>query len=176
MGPYFNFDAGVNFAQDLDISATIPGFGSGSAEFEFDPGFRVGLAGGYNFNEWVGAELETGFIYNQFEDFDESWIGHVPILANVILRYENPSPVIPYIGVGAGGAISILEDIDTETDFVFAWQGLAGVRFAVSETFSVGIGYKFFATAESEFDMDVVEYELDETFNHAISVNFNFSF
>jgi opacity protein-like surface antigen len=117
-GWYINVAGGVN----------IP-----SVEYHADPGFRLGVSGGYNFTKYLGLELETGFLYNHIEvptdlineiideigeviDISEI-IGiedlniesisvdakQVPVLLNFMLRWENDSKWEPYAGFGMGG-------------------------------------------------------------------------
>jgi opacity protein-like surface antigen len=75
---------------------------------------------------------------------------------------------VPYIGGGVGGAATFF-DTDgfyrpvpggsvtlhgSDSDFVFAWQGLAGVRLDVNNTMSVGLGYRFLYADPSTFSFD----------------------
>src|SRR5687768_5376533 len=99
-GPYFSFGAGVNLAEETDAELDF-GYATAEGTLESDPGFRISVAPGYNFNQWLGVELESGFLLNTIDGSDD-WVGHVPFLANVILRFENETGFTPYIGVGAG--------------------------------------------------------------------------
>src|SRR6266511_3579310 len=60
---YLDADAGVSLADDVSVRRFVvptPG-----AKMKFDPGARLSVAGGYNFNEYVGAQIETGIIHNE---------------------------------------------------------------------------------------------------------------
>ena len=121
--------------------------------------------------DWLGAELETGFIYNSVKsvtgtpDTDLS-ISQVPLLLNVVLRYPNKTQVVPYIGAGGGGALSLLSasnfkigntSVDgTESDFVSAYQGFAGVQYNFNARMSVGVSYKYLVTGETEWKPDIL--------------------
>jgi len=181
-GVYFNFDAGVNLVQDLEATFTIPGLGSADADIEFDPGFRFGLGGGYRFTEMLGVGLETGFIFNELKsiagtDIEDVRLMHVPILANVVFRFENSSPVIPFVGAGAGGMFSIFDvDTDSDTDVVLAWQGVAGLQFKLSDTMAAGVTYKYLGISGPEFEAEGVFVEADTIHNHSILASLNWSF
>jgi opacity protein-like surface antigen len=176
-GAYFNFDAGVNLPQETEVTVRVPALGSARGDLEFDPGFRFGLEGGYRFSEMIGLGLETGFIYNELKSTDTRLM-HVPILANLVFRFENSSPVVPFIGVGAGGTVSMIEgEGDSDSDVVPAWQGLAGLQFKLSDAMSAGITYKYLGINSPEFEDDggaVVEF--DTIHNHSILASLNWSF
>lgn len=162
---YFDAQAGVSLADDLKLSrfvAATPG-----SKLKLDPGPRLSVAGGYHFNDYIGAQLETGFIANEVEDSDgDLVISHVPILADVVLRYDKPDcNWVPYAGAGAGGAVSIITldhvrgptggVVDgTGSTVVFAWQVFAGVRYKLNDKMSIGGGYKFFSADGATWDVE----------------------
>ena|SRR5687767_13562550 len=99
----------------------------------------------------------------------------------IVFRLENPSPLIPFIGAGAGGVVSSLDidDLgadDTDTDVVFAWQAQAGLHYRISDNMSAGITYKYLGIGNPEFDIEDASVELDEAHNHSILASFNWSF
>jgi opacity protein-like surface antigen len=168
-GPYLTLDAGVNIMQDAN---TVDSSGK-TGKAKFDTGWRVGLMGGYNINKYVGVELETGFIDNGLKDSDR-WIGTIPVLGNVVFRYENASGFVPYIGVGAGGAYSMVQGGggDDQSDFVFAYQAKAGVAYEITPCMAVDVGYKFFGTADEKFGGTKVK----DIYAHFIGLSFTFKF
>ena len=185
-GLYFGLDGGLNLTHDVDLDFSAGGF-SLPGDAEFHTGFRFDMLGGYNLNEFFGVELESGFIYNTFSsltiagnelDDGDSFLGRVPLLANAIFRYENETAFTPYAGIGAGGALTILEidEVETDTQFAFAWQAQLGVKYAFDERSSVGVGYKYFGTTSQEYEIEDVDLELEETHSHAFVVSVNFKF
>jgi len=177
---YLATDLGLNVASDVDTSVPATGGGSFSGTTEFDPGFRLGAAIGSRFGPWLAIELESGFLYNPISR-SQSWIGNLPLLGNIVLRYENESGWIPYIGGGAGGSlllVTIEEDgvEEDDSDLAIAWQGFAGIRYKVSERFAIGIGYKYLQTTETKFTIRNSEVDLEETQNHSFGVTFTWDF
>ena len=167
-GVYMKMDAGVNIMQDATGKS-----GAVSAKIQMDMGFRVGLIGGYDLAKWAAIELETGFLYNGVKDSGSTWFGAVPVLANLVFRYENDSKFVPYIGAGAGGAWTMVEGNSmNESTFVFAYQAKAGVAYEISPSMSVDVGYKFFSTAEQKY----TGFKVTDVYCHFIGLGFTYKF
>jgi OmpA-OmpF porin, OOP family len=163
---YFKVDAGANIMQDPEVE--------GEGKIKMDTGFRIGLMGGYNLNKWAAVELETGFIYNSVSADSSIWFGQVPVLANLVVRYENTSKFEPYIGGGAGGAYTMISSSDiTKSDFVFAYQFKAGCAYNISDTMAIDLGYKFFSTSTQDYE-DLGQVK--DNFNHFIGLGFTWKF
>lgn len=122
-GWYLNFAAGAN---------------APTVEYHADPGFRFSASGGYNFNKYLGLELETGFLYNHIginigdiiddivnipeleeiiddigdviDDIGDISIDakQIPVLVNFMLRYPIASKWESYAGIGMGGMYIML--------------------------------------------------------------------
>ncbi len=175
-GPYFRAGLGPSFYQ----TGTLRGY-SGASPFvsgaqnqpvSYDTGFSANAALGYAFNRYFGIDFGSGYMWTRINNIPNytvngSTIGQVPLLANATLSLPIPhTNIIPYLGGGAGGAISILDAhgfqaqttpantifVDgEESDTVFACQAFAGVRFMLTPTFSLGAGYQYFATGNPTF-------------------------
>jgi OmpA-OmpF porin, OOP family len=163
---YFKIDAGVSLMSDVEVEGSYD-------KVKMDPGFRIGLIGGYDLCKWAALELETGFLYNSVKDESSVWFGTIPVLANAVFRYENTSKFVPYVGAGAGGAYTLIEgDEFSESDFVFAWQVKAGCAYNISDTMAIDVGYKFFMTG----DLDVGGDKVKEPMSHFIGLGFTWKF
>ena len=158
-GFYLNLDAGPSFMQDFH--STRFGF---PGSFSARPGARFSVEPGYNFiadrQLTLGAEFETGFIYNYLNSVRQTGSPttrgdyyQTPILANLVLKLNPDGFVVPYIGVGGGGDYSSVR-IHTPGFFGFdnwndevdpAAQGMIGVRFRLNPMSELGVGYKFLA-------------------------------
>jgi opacity protein-like surface antigen len=200
-GPYAKIDIGGVVQQDLKIK-TLDGFSAPDSKFTFDPGVRFGLAGGYNFNESLAAELEIGMTFNEVdeirllgtvlpriepepiffgpEDEGRRALGfyQVPIMANVIYTLPLSSRFRPFVGAGAGGIASIFSgEFDHDSDFTFGYQGQAGFIFVLNEHMDVGVTYKFMSTPfEQRYFFDFGEIKTDPTYSHSIVAAFTFNF
>ncbi len=177
-GLYFNADAGANWAQDADVS--------GGGTLKTDIGFRFSAGVGYNLNKNWGVEFDTGYVWNKIKDAGDSTFSHVPFMVDVVYRYPIGAKFETYIGGGAGGVYSVLNIDgtvgsvrinDDDGDVVFGWQAIAGVRYLLSETMSVGVGYKYLGTTEGKYDIQGVgSVKIDHVHNHSFGAAFNWKF
>ncbi len=178
--PYAWVDAGGVVMNDTHLTSLFEPLTG--VKVGFDPGFRFGVGGGVEFNRFVAAELESGFTYNNINSitgahFDDASIYQTPILVNLMLQapieLRNRTRLVPMIGGGVGGA-SVVLDCDfisiqtpqgatataqgTFYDFVFAYQGRAGLRFDFNRNMSVGVYYRYFVADAPSWEPDFIEF------------------
>jgi len=99
-GGYFAFQGGWNNLDDMDF---------GAVEVSYDDGAMLGVAGGYDFG-WLRLEGELSHRQNDVDEFklfgyNEGSSGEVTLtsfLINVYFEWDNQTPFIPYVGIGAG--------------------------------------------------------------------------
>lgn len=192
-GFYLDANAGVALADKVDLRQFL--VATPGTKLKFDPGARLSVAGGYNFNEYIGAQLETGFIVNHVKgvsgggDIDAA-LSHVPLLADVVVRYDKPdSKWVPYAGAGVGGGVRTiaLDDVrapngvvvdGSDSDVVFAWQVFAGVRYKFWENMSIGAGYKFYSAGSASWDVrrSAGDIKTGSAQVHSVGIDFNIKF
>lgn len=183
---YFNGSLGGALQQDMTVR------NAGNGKVGFDPGVRFDFSGGVNFTPYFSGELETGIIANRLDTFDGVSLSSMgqrgdltqfPLLANAILRIPLRYGVTPYVGVGCGGIASTLYlrqpgDRGTDTDFTFAYQAQAGVRWALNRNMECGVGYKFLGTPPHTWFADDPNLftRSGRMYSHAILATFKFTF
>jgi opacity protein-like surface antigen len=157
---YASIHAGGCFLEDADLTGNFD-----SVSLDYDPGPVVTGAFGYDF---VGARLEgeIGFRdnginkvnYQGHSSYPGGDVSVLSFMANGIADFPLGSPFVPYVNAGIGLAlVSINEDrslgidLDSTDDTVFAYQGGAGVGYAVTPEWTVEIGYEYFATLDPKF-------------------------
>jgi len=163
-GPVFRMGIGPSFFENGELTQ----FGVPvSSPVTYQPGVAFDAAFGWAFNRYVALDFESGYIGARIDNVpgytsDDSYLYNIPFLANVTLSCPIPRTiVVPYIGVGAGGADVIFDTdnfadatdtvVGRENDVVFAWQAFAGLRFRLARNLSLGVGYQYFATADPTF-------------------------
>ena len=179
---YVGFDAGLLMPDDTDFEYD----GSDVFEAEHKNGYDLDIIAGYDFG-FVRAEGELAWKRSgndeflddlgPFEDAD----GDVDVrsaMLNVLADIGNDNWAF-YAGGGIGYAV-VRHTLDfggsgpfgqddefTIKDGDFAWQGIAGVRYAVNEMIDIGLKYRYFDTGE----LDDEGAEFDFT-SHSIMFSF----
>jgi outer membrane protein OmpA-like peptidoglycan-associated protein len=156
-GLYLGAGAGINFANDLDVSngneldSDLGWAGIGTIGFRFGNGLRSELEGGYRFNDGningVSANTKT-------------WNA----MANLLYDLETGTFLEPYIGAGVG---AVNTEMANDAEWAFAYQGIAGLAFEVNDWVEPFIDYRYLGTAG--LDTDPLGNDLDdEMSNHTI--------
>lgn len=169
VGPYVSFSGHAVFTEDSnDIVAGVP------IDSEFDTGFGIGTALGYDF---AGApvRLEGEMVYRNNEVTVSSpavpgfapsdTVDSIAYMANAYYDIETNSNITPYVGAGAG-----VVDIDGE-DTVFAYQAMAGAAVGLNENSELYGGYRYFGSE----GLDVGGATLDYA-SHSAEVGYRLRF
>jgi len=181
---YLSADSGLAIQQDVTDTG---------GKVKFDDGVRGGLAVGYNFCDSLAVEFETGVIWNSINSINgdslSSFSGahadiyEIPMLVNVIYKIPTHVGLTPYFGVGAGGAATLLKSSNmplpfpnNTTDFTFAFQGTAGLKYALGKNMELGVAYKFLGTTDHSWSENGVTFKTDGTMTHSIVATFTWSF
>jgi len=187
---YINADAGGIFQQDATFVEN-----GWSSTASFDPGARIDLALGYNINDSLAVELESGVMWDSVNTIDGFALGRfgksidlysIPVLAKLIYRFPTENDWTPYVGVGVGGNIGMFDGklpsgSYSDTDVTLAFQAEAGVRYALSQHSSIGVAYKFLGTTDQDYNLGDRSFMTDhisfqEVYIHGIFVNFTLNF
>lgn len=185
---YFDLRGGLNYLTDSDITVSgVPG----SIEAEFDPGYAVQGAVGYEHSSGFRGELEIGYRDNSLDAFQSGGVS-VPagtlgldydvsalsVMANGYYAFDTGTGFKPFIGAGIGAAVlnadlSFLGVSESEDSTEFAYQGIVGIEYEIptdSMTIGLGLRYVYFATTDPEFDGVETEYS-----SHNILAGIRFS-
>jgi OOP family OmpA-OmpF porin len=194
---YVKGDLGGNLTQDATLNEFF-GPVAPDTKVKFDPGFRAGLAGGYQLTDWFAGEVEIGYMENHIDSITgadrvhDSWFANIPFLVNGKLQYPNSSPITPYIGAGVGFSEALLRvgRIDLAgtslhgdiADTVFAYQAFAGLRYRINDQMGLSVEYRYFAADGATWQADFTSGTASDTMRmghtrtHAISLAFDFRF
>lgn len=194
---YVRADVGGTSTRDVELreffgQAIVP-----NSEISLEPGIRVGVRAGYGLTDWLAAEVETGVSANSVESVSgaivaEGSLASVPLLLNARLHVPDHERFSPYIGAGFGLATTMLTADDiiiggtsfngTTADAVFAYQGFAGVDFAINNHMSIGAEYRYFNAEPSNMTADITvgtptdRVKLGRIETHSVTVAFKFRF
>jgi len=139
-GWYGRFDVGTSIDGEVDY-----GFGA----FDLEDGFVASLGAGYGFAGGFRGEIAVDHRNNDVDliaDEVKVWSA----MANLYYDFNRGGRFQPYLGLGVGyanGESDIFEDGDG-----WAYQGMAGIGYAMSENAVLDVGYRYFAAPELDFD------------------------
>jgi opacity protein-like surface antigen len=189
-GPFYvTGDLGGNLMQDLHVK-------NGGSSVTFDPGTRADLSFGWQIFPPLAVEFETGVLWNSLNPVNlnvlpavqNAGLYQIPFLANAVGRLPLRGGFSAYAGAGAGGVadeLDLRQDFGpgfrhhaSDTDFTFAYQAMAGFKYAFAPNMEVGVGYKFLGTLDhSWFGGDPnLAVEAGPTYSHSILASFTARF
>jgi outer membrane protein OmpA-like peptidoglycan-associated protein len=182
-GWYAGAETGLNVVTDTKLKSV-----DGKRKDTNDLGYGIVAEGGYGFGAVrVGGEL--GWRSNGTDKLagttGRGGIDALSAMANVYYDFNTGTAWTPYLGVGAGGADLEANKIRNSTatyakkdDFVFAYQGIAGVSYALNDNLSIKGDYRYFRTTQAEFKDPAIpgtKSKMDYA-AHAIMVGFTYKF
>jgi len=181
-GFYVGGAGGLNWTRDAEFRVpSLP-----STTFKYDQGWVGSLSAGYETAIGVRAELETNYRWGNGisstspASAASGKVRSLGFMGNVLYDIHTGTPFTPYLGVGAGmaqvkhetrlGATSF-----SESDWVFAYQGIAGVAYNVTNNLALTADYRYFATQDPKFDVLGTTVK-GEYRNHSVMVGLRSSF
>lgn len=171
-GWYMSGSFGVSLNDDADGGASIalPAGTTYSISMEYDPGYFVKFAPGYNFGT-IRLEGELSYRTDDMDQLNETLItgeGTTRVssqlsgsdtttelfLINAYYDFLEGKTVQPYITGGIGVARTKMHILALhDQDSLFAYQVGAGLSYNVIENVVVDFGYRYFSTKDIEFDI-----------------------
>ena len=158
-------------------------------------GVRGDVVLGYNLNQSWAAEFNTGLIWNstgnsQPYPYNVTLDTYtVPILVNAIYRIPLKGPLSSYIGVGGGGALSILSYGASgynlgSYNFALAYQAKAGLEYRLTDNASIDVAYEFLGSTDPSWNFNqtvgttTTAYTVKEKgfFTHSVVISFTWTF
>jgi OOP family OmpA-OmpF porin len=182
-GLYLGLGAGANFARDADVS------GAGiSTETEFDNGWAGLGTIGYGFGNGLRLEFELGYRDNDIDNVRgvTGASGSVNVWSGMInALYDVPTgwAITPYVGAGIGYARVKADNVAVsgtaimdDSDNVFAYQGILGAAYALTQNLKLGLDYRYFATLDPEFSTSVGTTVDSEYAAHTVMLGLRWEF
>ena len=171
----------------FDTSTRIAG-ATQTSEMDMEAGLGALVAGGFEFESRLRGEIELGYRKLDIDkvtypgghssDIDGD-VSTISLMANGYYTFE-VGPVRPYLGGGVGlarhkGTDATESPESSGKDTLLAYQGMAGVSLPLTETIEARLGYRYFATADAEFDEDLSDVEMSYA-THSIEAGLLFRF
>ncbi|MDZ4870116.1 MAG: outer membrane beta-barrel protein [Alphaproteobacteria bacterium] len=157
-GWYIGLEGGGNWNSDNDASfATVPPLFA-PVDVEFDTGWAALATMGYAFeNSGWRVEGEFGYRHNDVDAIGGTSVNgeltSMSLMANVLYDFKLMDRLTLSVGAGAGAEHSTFDDgvIDQDEDYNFAYQGIAGLSYAVTPRMDLTLNYRYMRTDESSY-------------------------
>lgn len=163
----------------------------GGFGYAFDNGLRFEGVVGYRGGDLTVSPTISGTLPGT-QVSPEGTAAIMDLMINGIYDFNADGTVRPYIGVGVGGTrirakasnriTGVAPNLSASNGFSdtaagLAWQGLAGIGFALSDRLTLDLGYKYFTASELEFDgkHTSVAYDVDYT-DHTATIGLRYAF
>jgi OmpA-OmpF porin, OOP family len=193
-GWYLGLEGGANWVEDAKFTpfGTFGGIithTDTARELALDTGWTVLATAGYGlYDSNFRVEAEFGYRHNEIEGSHPVGGGvstPVPgslrqftIMANVVYDVPLTPKLSLSLGAGIGVDRASLEfgtAGNEDSDWSFAYQGLAGLGYAIGSQTDLFLNYRYLRTGESEYS-GILSHRLDfEGFsNHALSVGLRY--
>jgi len=185
-----NLYAGVSFEGGISLveDGSVHDGSQDPAKVSFDPGVRLDLRVGGNFTNRFGLDVDLGLIYNQMKvnplsmesgtlDFYQ-----IPMMLEVTYNLPHFGGFSAYLGGGIGAVYGIFTGSGTgllgfDSDLTFGYQAIAGLKYALSERWEIGVVYRFLGTTEHELDSGFGSVvKMDGTLTHSLLATISFKF
>lgn len=157
-GLYLGLGGGANWARDADLS------GAGiNTEAQYDMGWAGIGTVGYGFGNGLRLELELGYRDNDIDSVNgvTNAGGSTNVFSGMVnALYDIPTgwALTPYIGAGVGYARVKMDGVNVtptaridDSDNVFAYQGIVGAAYGLTQNLKLSLDYRYFATLDPEF-------------------------
>lgn len=184
-GAYFAGNIGIVAVEDAGITdPLLTAEGLSNVEASFDNGVGLSLAAGSTITDVIRAEAEFSYRKNDLDSISATYLGtsatipvngeveSMTLMGNVFADIKTNSIVTPFVGLGVGYSRVDMElEGESEDDMVFAYQLILGTGFKINDATTIDVSYRYFATADPDFDGTEAEYA---THNFMAGVRINF--
>jgi OOP family OmpA-OmpF porin len=187
-GWYVSLEGGANWIEDWDHS-----FFATPSTASFDTGWAVLASVGYGWNGWR-LEFESGYRENDLETYTlgpavftglDGDLWEATFMANVLYDIQLTNNFSLSLGVGAGGdfadgEVTLGALTFEDDDWNFAYQGIAGLNWAVGQQTSLFVNYHYLRVVDAEFDfrppLNAFLNNADDIVKHTVSLGLRYAF
>lgn len=180
-GPYVGLGVGLVEAPSTTVTDVA------SRSVKFDRGLMGSLAFGYDYGSNWRSEIELSRRTNDLDTVAGTnaagKMQATSLMLNALYDFDINSPVTPYLGAGLGysqvklknaspfGASSI-----NDSDRALAYQGIAGLSFAVTEAVDLFADYRYFATRNLDMNTAAGTAASFDASTHSVMAGLRFNF
>lgn len=155
-GPYVSGGLMGVYPNDPDFKGAAVG------QLDLGLGLGASASAGFQMESGLRVEGELAWRRNGAERFAGVATGgtmsSLSAMGNLVYEFDNDSGIYPYLGAGLGMARVAASDMTIaavavdDSDLAFAWQGLAGMAFALDPNLSLIAEYRYFAAVRPDIE------------------------
>ena len=164
-----SFSVSVAYGVALPADRTIDG-----RTISTDLGF-VGARFGVGYTIFgFRPELSVGYRMANIEGEDEQSVTSIDLIASVYYDVDTGSAIVPYVGIGAGMSNVTVKEGNDKTVWAVAFQGAAGIGYALTDDLTLTLGYRLTGTLDADFPDDGGTLKM--ALGHNVELGIRYSF
>lgn len=180
------FRAGGGYSMVTNAKVTNLGLDNSA---KFKGGYSVHGAVGYRFWDMLRMELEGTYMDNKIDSFKIAGVNvlnsgdfeQVALMGNLVLDVAFYEGLYGYIGGGVGALYSDLTfDVGlgsgSGSDWNFAYQGIAGLGFDISDSIAVTAGYRIIGSTNATYSINGANFHVNSPLSHLFEGGITFRF
>lgn len=182
-GWYVGIEGGASWIDDADavVAFSTSEFGfttTTPGTFDFDSGWAVFATAGYAFADHWRIEAELGYRGND-TTAGAADVGEWSIMLNALYDIPVAPALNVTLGVGAGYDYATLDlGGADDSDGNFAYQGIAGLSYALGKRTDLTLTYRYLVVDEPSFAVaapgGTLIFEVDDVTKHSVTVGLRF--
>jgi OmpA-OmpF porin, OOP family len=190
-GWYVGIEGGANWVDDNDgFVAFSSGLFTVPDSISFDTGWSVLATVGYGFDQHWRLELEGGYRSNDvdlitaasgFYTSSSGDLTQISLMANVLFDVPLTDRLDFTVGAGAGAVYAEFDGpfaSGDDSDVNFAYQGIAGLSYAITDRLDLTLTYRYLHVNDPEFTVSRPftsdRYTFDDVENHTVSIGLRY--
>jgi outer membrane protein OmpA-like peptidoglycan-associated protein len=180
-GWYAGLGAGLNFERNGDAEST-----NGTKTFHYrDADLDLAGSAGYAWSNGLRVEGEAFHSNSVLKNGVDGSLDNTDLFVNALYDFNYLNwPVTPYVGVGVGVGFPGANNIGPtntggrmdDSDVQLAYQGIAGVSYAIDKQWAVTADYRYIATLDPKFGDSVSGDTKIENSSHNVLIGVRYSF
>jgi opacity protein-like surface antigen len=121
-------------------------------------------------------ELSVGYRMANIKDQDDQSVTAIDLIASVYYDVDTGSEITPYVGIGGGMSNVTVKEGNTKTVWALAFQGAAGIGYALTEDLALTLGYRLTGTMDADFLEKDGGGKLKMALGHNVELGIRYSF
>ena len=120
-------------------------------------------------------ELSVGYRMANIKGQDEQSVTSIDLIASVYYDIDTGSEIVPYVGIGGGMSNVTVKEGNNKAVWALAFQGAAGIGYAITEDLTLTLGYSLTGTLDAGFPK-TEDGTLKTALGHNVELGIRYSF